>query len=178
MALIEDPDGKILEGGGTEPMSTPQAQGPQKEPWTDFGIVYQFGFPYPGGLYTSFLALDPQRNRVMVEIPLSRSIVAGGVFRPINHQELEMLGMEPANPKAPKWTWIIPQLQYRFFIRGGLIKELLLMWSMGWEPSPGVLAELATAAQEGEEDQEREQRILKIIIQDLQGGPSGGGTVQ
>ena len=150
----------------------------QPGPWLDFGVIYQFGFPYPGGLYTSFLALDPQRNRVMVEIPLSRSIVAGGVFRPINHQELEMLGMEPANPEAPKWTWIIPQLQFRVFIGGGLIKELLLMWSMGWEPSPGVLAELATAAQEGEEELEREQRIRKIIAQDRQGGPGGGGTVQ
>lgn len=149
---------------------------PPIEQWSDFGVMHQFGFTYPGGAYASFLALDTQQQMITVEIPLRREVTAGGVFRPINNRELAILGMAPGDPNAPKWTWIIPQLRYRFFLDGDLLKELFLMWSMGWDPSPAVLAELAQASREGTEDLERERRIRKIITQEKSGG--GGGTVQ
>jgi len=169
------------------PMLGGQQAGPPwpPEPWMDFGILHQFGFPYPGGLYLSFVAVGRDRNVISVEIPMTRGVVAGSVFRPVNSQEArDIVGqvqgdLQYSEIPNPKWAWLIPQLRYRIFIGGDLIKELLMMWCMGWEPSPEVQAALTQASREGAEEADRDRRVRQIIAQENKSrGGGGGGIVQ
>lgn len=131
------------------------------EPWADFGLIHQFAFPYSGGLYLSFQVVMDQQLQIW-EMPFTRQTLAGSVFRPASQREIAT--MKAAGWETlPKWTWIIPQLRYRIFTSSGMIKEMLMMWAMGWEPSEGVKAALAQASQEGTEELDRERKMKEAV---------------
>jgi hypothetical protein len=49
MALTEDNNTNTADGAKRPPAVS--------EPWADFGLIYQFAFPHPEGLYLSFQAV-------------------------------------------------------------------------------------------------------------------------
>jgi len=148
------------------------------EPWADFGLINQFAFPYPGGLYLGFQVWSADRP-VVAELGFTRGVVGGSMFRPATPDEIGM-GKAAGWKTLPQWTWLIPQLKYRIFIGADLIKELLLMWTMGWEPSEAVQQALAQASKEGWDERVREDRVKKVIKAEDGGGKGwpGGGMVQ
>lgn len=161
-----------------DPDTTPANPAPA-EPWADFGMIHQFAFPYPGGLYLGFQVWSADRP-IVAELGFTRGACAGSMFRPATPDEIR-IGKSAGWEVLPKWTWLVPQMRYRFFVGADLLKEMFLMWSMGWEPSEDVKQALATASQEGWEEQEKEDRVKNIIKAEQGGGkgwPPGGGTVQ
>jgi len=160
-------------GAGAGADTTPASRGPAEQ-WSDFGLIHQFAFPYPGGLYLGF-EVQSGGKQIILEMGFTREILAGGLFRPAIPAEIQMMQSKGWDPDGIKWTWLVPQLRYRIFIGADLIKELLLMWVMGWEPSEEVKAALAQATQEGLDDQKREE-IVKNLLKGAAGG--GGGMVQ
>lgn len=175
--LVVKPMGRAGIETGPEGLATTQRKSDPPEIWADFGLLHQFAFPYQGGLYLSFQVWSADRP-VVAELGFTREVVGGGMFRPSTPDEIQM-GKAAGWEVPPRWTWLIPQLEYRIFIGADLIKELLLMWTMGWEPSEEVKQALAQASQEGIEDSKREG-VVKKIIQGENGagkGWPGGGIV-
>lgn len=115
-----------------------------EETWVDLGILTQYGFPYRGGAYLGFTGRLSDGQWATAEVPLTRGVVAGGLFRPCTQEELQKLRTQGTGT-LPKWAWLIPQLRYRVYIVEDPIKEMLLMWTMGWEPSPEFLQALREA---------------------------------
>jgi hypothetical protein len=165
MALTEDNNTNTADGAKRPPAVS--------EPWADFGLIYQFAFPHPEGLYLSFQAVV-DGALVVVEMPFTRQALAGSVFRQATKSEIAMMTTAGWAP-APKWTWIIPQLRYRIFTASDMIKEMMMMWAMGWEPSEAVKAALAQASQEGTEELERERKMRDAVTKGgLEEWPEGG----
>jgi len=159
-----------------DPAPAPPRQPAGAEQWSDFGLIHQFAFPYPRGLYLGF-EVQAGGKTIILEMGFTREILAGGLFRPAIPAEIQMMQAKGWDPDGIKWTWLIPQLRYRIFIGADLIKELLLMWVMGWEPSEEVKAALAQASQEGLDDLKREEIVKNLLKGEGRGG-GGGGMVQ